>query len=148
MHAERDPEFREKALQKLDKDNTLIVYCQVGGTLKTGNARPDGLKEFKDDPERAFGRESRSLKACFELQEVPPCTLECPYDVDITSNVDQVSLSKAVLLTSAQDPCIVCSGLSLQMITVYYFQIYVSMLNLDNILPLDIATRDIMILPS
>lgn len=66
---ERDPEFREKALQKLDKDNTLIVYCQVGGTLKTGNARPDGLKEFKDDPERAFGRESRSLKACFELQE-------------------------------------------------------------------------------
>lgn len=27
-------------------------------------------KVFKTDPDRAFGRESRSLKACYELYEV------------------------------------------------------------------------------
>ncbi len=27
-------------------------------------------KVFKSDPDRAFGRESRSLKACYELYEV------------------------------------------------------------------------------
>lgn len=33
-------------------------------------------KVFKSDPDRAFGRESRSLKACYELYEVGPHHLE------------------------------------------------------------------------
>lgn len=38
-------------------------------------------KVFKSDPDRAFGRESRSLKACYELYEVGPHHMEfgvCP----------------------------------------------------------------------
>lgn len=69
--AERDPEFRAKAKQKLDPKKTLIPYCSLGGTIKVG-AQPwaEGRKSFPGDPERQFGRESRSLKGCFELQEV------------------------------------------------------------------------------
>ncbi|KAK9805424.1 hypothetical protein WJX73_004246 [Symbiochloris irregularis] len=66
---ERDPKFREK-LAKLDKSKTYIVYCGLGGTLYVG-VKPykPGGKQFKNDPERQFGRESRSLKVCYELQE-------------------------------------------------------------------------------
>jgi hypothetical protein len=31
---------------------------------------PDRTKSFKDDPERMFGIESRSLKGCYEFMEV------------------------------------------------------------------------------
>jgi hypothetical protein len=31
---------------------------------------PDRTKSFKDDPERMFGIESRSLKGCYELLQV------------------------------------------------------------------------------
>jgi hypothetical protein len=40
------------------------------GTIKTGFGNEKTGKFFKDDPERAFGIESRSLKACHELFEV------------------------------------------------------------------------------
>jgi hypothetical protein len=70
--AESDPDFGKKAAQQLDKRKKVIVYCNRGGTLKVGfgNER----KFFKDDPERMFGIESRSLKGCYELLEVGlPC---------------------------------------------------------------------------
>ncbi|EIE21109.1 hypothetical protein COCSUDRAFT_17882, partial [Coccomyxa subellipsoidea C-169] len=43
--------------------------CGRGGTIKTGFGNEKTGKFFKDDPERAFGIESRSLKACHELFE-------------------------------------------------------------------------------
>jgi hypothetical protein len=62
----------------------VIVMCATGGTLKTvinrtsgaagSAANPTGKGRVKvknyNDPERAFGRESRSLKACYELLQV------------------------------------------------------------------------------
>lgn len=64
-------------MQTLDKNQTVIVYCGLGGTLHVGTKpyKPGG-KSFKGDPERQFGRESRSLKTCYELQEVG-CKLRC-----------------------------------------------------------------------
>jgi len=58
--------------------------CATGGTLKTvinrtsgaagSAANPSGKGRVKvknyNDPERAFGRESRSLKACYEVLQV------------------------------------------------------------------------------
>jgi rhodanese-related sulfurtransferase len=78
---ERNPEFLKDAERALGGKNTLgplpflgsgkkiIVYCGVGGTLEVGVKpwSPERTKSFKDDPERMFGRESRSLKACYEL---------------------------------------------------------------------------------
>ena len=71
--AERDPAFRQKAKEQLgDTKKTLILYCGLGGTLKIGASPygPNGRKSYPGDPERAFGRESRSLKGCYELLEV------------------------------------------------------------------------------
>ncbi len=45
--------------------------CSLGGTMLVGTKpREMSGKVFKSDPDRAFGRESRSLKACYELYEV------------------------------------------------------------------------------
>ncbi len=68
--AERNDDFRQDALNQLPKDKAIIVYCGLGGTIQTGT-KPVKLsgKTFKDDPDRQFGRETRSLKACFELFE-------------------------------------------------------------------------------
>lgn len=68
LPAESDPDFREKALQQLDKRKKVVVYCGRGGTLRVGNGNE--RKYNKDDPERMFGIETRSLKACYELLEV------------------------------------------------------------------------------
>ena len=67
-HAESDPDFGKKAAEQLDKRKKVIVYCGRGGTLKVGNG--NARKYNKDDPERMFGIETRSLKACHELLEV------------------------------------------------------------------------------
>lgn len=48
------------------------MYCGLGGQLEVGASlepRENG-KSYKDDPERMFGRESRSLKAIYELLQV------------------------------------------------------------------------------
>ena len=63
---ERVPDFigdAEKA--GLKKSDTIIVGCSIGGTLDTF-IRVKGKKPFAD-PIRQFGRESRSLKACYEF---------------------------------------------------------------------------------
>lgn len=66
---ERDPDFVQKVLDKgIQKGDQLIVCCDIGGTLETIVRRPGRDREFADK-DRAFGRESRSLKACFELQQ-------------------------------------------------------------------------------
>ena len=70
MAAESDPDFGAKAAAQLEKRKKVIVYCGRGGTIKTGFGNAKTGKFFKDDPERAFGIESRSLKACHELFEV------------------------------------------------------------------------------
>ncbi len=77
VSAERDPDYQKTALERLDKNQKVILMCSIGGTIKTGTqpwGNPDNpsrksQKKF-DDPERAFGRESRSLKACHELFKV------------------------------------------------------------------------------
>ena len=72
--AESDPEFGKKAAEQLDKRKKVIVYCGRGGTLKVGNGNE--RKYNKDDPERMFGIETRSLKACHELLEVRTISFE------------------------------------------------------------------------
>lgn len=76
-HAERDPDYQKTALERLDKKQKIVMMCSIGGTIKTGTqpwgdpANPSRKAQKKfDDPERAFGRESRSLKACHELIKV------------------------------------------------------------------------------
>jgi rhodanese-related sulfurtransferase len=62
---ERNQNFAEdaqKALQK--KGKQIVVYCGRGGKLTTGIK---GRRGTYDDPDRQFGIESRSLKACYEL---------------------------------------------------------------------------------
>lgn len=73
MRAERNPNFRKDALAALPKNKTIAVMCSLGGTMLVGTKpREMSGKVFKSDPDRAFGRESRSLKACYELYEVGP----------------------------------------------------------------------------
>lgn len=64
---ERNPDFVKQLLDMgVSKDRTLIVCCDIGGTLETLVRRP-GRERVYADKDRAFGRESRSLKACYEL---------------------------------------------------------------------------------
>jgi len=67
---ERNPDFLSEAERVLGSRNTpVIVYCPPGGTMETKitgvkvKNYPDGFA----DKDRSFGRESRSLKACYEL---------------------------------------------------------------------------------
>lgn len=67
---ERNPAFKDLAKEVLPKNKDLIVVCAIGGTLDTVVKRETKYRKVEySDPERAFGRESRSLKACFELYE-------------------------------------------------------------------------------
>ena len=69
--AERDPEFVENVnkLVKGNKRAKLIVMCNIGGTLDTVVRVASTGKLTKTDKDRSFGRESRSLKACYELMK-------------------------------------------------------------------------------
>ncbi|PNW83803.1 hypothetical protein CHLRE_04g217910v5 [Chlamydomonas reinhardtii] len=64
---ERDPGFADKALGQLKKNQKVVLMCAIGGTLDTLLNLRQGVKAAIRDPERAFGRESRSLKAAYEL---------------------------------------------------------------------------------
>ena len=61
----RNPDFMTYLPE--DKSTTMVVMCSIGGTLDTFIRRP-GRKPYPD-PDRSFGRESRSLKACFEMMQ-------------------------------------------------------------------------------
>eukprot|EP00210_Caulerpa_lentillifera_P001801 g1731.t1 len=64
---ERNPDFVKDVANAVPEKSKIIVMCNRGGTLetviRTTGAKP---KECKD-PDRAFGRETRSLKAIYEL---------------------------------------------------------------------------------
>ncbi|CAG9461738.1 unnamed protein product [Pedinophyceae sp. YPF-701] len=69
---ERNPDFVAQAEQAIgDKNKPVVVYCTMGGTMDTRVGYKS--KNYKDkgfaDKDRAFGRESRSLKACYELMK-------------------------------------------------------------------------------
>lgn len=68
---ERNPDFVEAAIAAVggEKSKQVIVYCSIGGTLKTFVERKGPKAKKFNDPERLFGRQSRSLKAIYELQE-------------------------------------------------------------------------------
>uniref|UniRef100_A0A7I4DUX8 Rhodanese domain-containing protein n=1 Tax=Physcomitrium patens TaxID=3218 RepID=A0A7I4DUX8_PHYPA len=71
-HAEeRNPDFVAAATEAVggDKTKQVIVYCSIGGTLQTFVERKGPKAKKYNDPERLFGRQSRSLKAIYELQE-------------------------------------------------------------------------------
>ncbi|CAI5503564.1 unnamed protein product [Closterium sp. Naga37s-1] len=63
---ERNPELLKQAEAAVggDKSRTVIVMCGRGGTLQNVSMRK-GM-EFRD-PDKRFGLQSRSLKACYEL---------------------------------------------------------------------------------
>lgn len=68
---ERNPDFVAEATEAVggDKSKQVIVYCSIGGTLQTFVERKGPKAKKYNDPERLFGRQSRSLKAIYELQE-------------------------------------------------------------------------------
>eukprot|EP00879_Flechtneria_rotunda_P006814 GHRR01007158.1.p1 GENE.GHRR01007158.1~~GHRR01007158.1.p1 ORF type:complete len:259 (+),score=33.78 GHRR01007158.1:577-1353(+) len=65
---ERDPDFVQNCYKIVKKNSKVLVMCAIGGTLDT-NVSYRREKKIFADPERAFGRESRSLKAIYELYE-------------------------------------------------------------------------------
>jgi rhodanese-related sulfurtransferase len=65
---ERDPDFVDNFCQTVKKNSKILMMCAIGGTLDTNVSYRRDKKLFAD-PERAFGRESRSLKAIYELYE-------------------------------------------------------------------------------
>lgn len=68
---ERNPLFINEALEAVrgDKAKKVVVMCSIGGTLQTFVERKGPKPKKFADPERMFGRQSRSLKASYELQE-------------------------------------------------------------------------------
>ncbi|GBG90759.1 hypothetical protein CBR_g51265 [Chara braunii] len=68
---ERNPRFVDEALAAVDgdKERTVIVMCSRGGSLETVVERKGPKPKSFKDPMRAFGIQSRSLKACYELQQ-------------------------------------------------------------------------------
>lgn len=65
---ERNPDFVKIAQERLPKDKPLIVACNRGGSMKTTvSKQKNGYVKVYEDPDKSFGIESRSLKACYEL---------------------------------------------------------------------------------
>jgi rhodanese-related sulfurtransferase len=66
---ERDPAFIDTMLKAVrgNRRKKIIVMCSVGGTLDTVVRVASTGKKTETDKDRAFGRETRSLKACYEL---------------------------------------------------------------------------------
>jgi len=63
---EQNPNFVDDVLKAgIKKDDKIIVACPIGGTLET-EVKVPGRKPTPT-PERSFGRESRSMKACYLL---------------------------------------------------------------------------------
>ena len=66
---ERDPGFVENVRKLVPNKNTkVIVMCSIGGTLETVVKVASTGKVNKNDLDRTYGRESRSLKAIYELK--------------------------------------------------------------------------------
>eukprot|EP01026_Neomeris_dumetosa_P048426 TRINITY_DN4191_c0_g2_i5.p3 TRINITY_DN4191_c0_g2~~TRINITY_DN4191_c0_g2_i5.p3 ORF type:complete len:105 (-),score=10.66 TRINITY_DN4191_c0_g2_i5:110-424(-) len=63
---ERNTDFLAEMERLKKKGDKIIVMCAIGGTLKD-TLDYFGKKSGYKDPDRQFGRESRSLKAIYEL---------------------------------------------------------------------------------
>ncbi|GBF96899.1 hypothetical protein Rsub_09904 [Raphidocelis subcapitata] len=63
---ERNPNFVADMQAAVGKNSRVLVICAIGGTLDTLVSYRREKRLF-NDPERQFGRESRSLKAIYEL---------------------------------------------------------------------------------
>lgn len=61
---EQNPDFLSTAEAAAGGKSKVILACNLGGTLKTTVSTK---KKTFADPDRGFGRESRSLKACYAL---------------------------------------------------------------------------------
>lgn len=67
---ERDPDFVKNVEKAVgNKRKKLILMCTIGGTLDTVVRVASTGKKTETDKDRSFGRESRSLKACYELMK-------------------------------------------------------------------------------
>jgi rhodanese-related sulfurtransferase len=67
---ERDPDYAGTVASTLKKGQKIMLMCAIGGTLGTRlMLRPDKYPKGIDDPDRNFGRESRCLKAAYELMQ-------------------------------------------------------------------------------
>jgi rhodanese-related sulfurtransferase len=67
---ERNPDFAKVAQERLPKDKPIIVACNRGGSMRTTvSKQKNGYVKVYEDPDRSFGIESRSLKACYELYQ-------------------------------------------------------------------------------
>jgi len=67
---ERDPEFPQKLESAVGgKNKPVVLYCGMGGNLDTKIQSSKAMYKEKgyEDVDKSFGKESRSLKACFEL---------------------------------------------------------------------------------
>ena len=65
---ERNPDFASEAKTLLgDETRTIVLACTAGGTLKTEVERRDGKRDAYVDSQRAFGRDSLSLRAAKDL---------------------------------------------------------------------------------
>jgi len=65
---ERDPDYAGTVTSILGPKQKIILMCAIGGSLVSKlYLRPDKYPDGIEDPDRNFGRESRSLKAAFEL---------------------------------------------------------------------------------
>lgn len=64
---ERNPTFVEDAEKAAGGRSKVILICGLGGTMKTTVST---AKKTFADPEKGFGKESRSLKGCYELLKV------------------------------------------------------------------------------
>lgn len=66
---ERNPDFVAAALRAVggDQSKTVVVMCNRGGCLDSSVTSRSGYKFTP--PERMFGNQSRSLKACYELRQ-------------------------------------------------------------------------------
>ncbi|KAI8473560.1 MAG: hypothetical protein J3K34DRAFT_410488 [Monoraphidium minutum] len=65
---ERNTNFISQMQSTVKKNSKVLLVCAIGGTLDTLVSYRREKRLFKD-PERQFGRESRSLKAAYELLE-------------------------------------------------------------------------------
>ena len=65
---ERNPDFASEAKTLLgDETRTIVLACTTGGTLKREVERRDGKRDAYVDSQRAFGRDSLSLRAAKDL---------------------------------------------------------------------------------
>jgi len=65
---ERNPDFASEAKTLLGAETrTIVLACTAGGTLKTEVERRDGKRDAYVDSQRAFGRDSLSLRAAKDL---------------------------------------------------------------------------------